>query len=303
MTVQVLHATTPEQLSDVSRRGQQLMARALEPTLHDDRFDQLSTQSSYILALKTEGDEAVGFVGGALDGPEVNLECLVVDGSTEGESTLVALYNALKGDIDRSARPVETLISWAKPTTDAHEAFASALGLTPHRQLHQLRCRLPIDESLAFSPLLTRDFEPGRDDEDLLRVNNRAFANHPDQGRHTRATLRQIFAEPWFRPEGVRLYHDESTGELAGFCWTKIHESTGGAESLGEIFVIGVDPDYHGRGLGVPMTAAGLSWLASQGLTTGMLYVEADNAPALRTYDKLGFSLHRTDRSWLERLV
>ena len=49
------------------------------------------------------------------------------------------------------------------------------------------------------------------------------------------------------------------------------------------------------------MTAAGLAWLAQQGLTTGMLYVEADNEPALRTYYKLGFEQHRTDRAWHKR--
>ena len=46
------------------------------------------------------------------------------------------------------------------------------------------------------------------------------------------------------------------------------------------------------------MTAAGLDWLADQGLTTGMLYVEHDNAPAIRTYERLGFTPHRTDRAW-----
>jgi len=43
---------------------------------------------------------------------------------------------------------------------------------------------------------------------------------------------------------------------------------------------------------------AGLAWLHDQGLTTGMLYVEADNEPAVRTYVRLGFSVVRTDRAW-----
>ena len=81
-------------------------------------------------------------------------------------------------------------------------------------------------------------------------------------------------------------------------CWTKIHD----AEALGEIYAIGVDPDFHGQGLGVPMTAAGLDWLHAQGLQIGMLYVEGDNEPAIRTYQKLGFEIARTDMAW-ERTI
>ena len=100
-------------------------------------------------------------------------------------------------------------------------------------------------------------------------------------------------AQPWFDPEGIRLY--EVDGVLAGFCWTKRHDEP----KLGEIYVICIDPDFHGRGLGRPMTAAGLDWLAEQGETIGMLYVEADNVPAIRTYEGLGFDIVRTDRAWV----
>jgi mycothiol synthase len=102
------------------------------------------------------------------------------------------------------------------------------------------------------------------------------------------------------RADGVRLNDDpDRPGHLAGFCWTKVHEPLApGQPRLGEIYAIGVDPSRHGQGLGVPMTGAGLRWLAGQGLTTGMLYVEADNQPALATYDRIGFRHHRTDRAW-----
>ena len=41
---------------------------------------------------------------------------------------------------------------------------------------------------------------------------------------------------------------------------------------------LGVDPQSPVRGLGTPLTAAGLNYLADRGLPTVMLYVEADNA-------------------------
>ena len=169
---------------------------------------------------------------------------------------------------------------------EQHER-ALAAGFVPTRELLQLRCTLPRPEPWSLS---VRPFRPGTADEtDWLAVNNRAFAWHPDQGGWTIDTLHAKMAEPWFRADGFLLHHD-ADGLLDGFCWTKVHGPEGVDPALGEIFVIGVDPRAHGRGLGRQLTLAGLSWLADQGLGTGMLYVESTNEPALAVYRGLGFA-------------
>ena len=135
---------------------------------------------------------------------------------------------------------------------------------------------------------------PGEDDDAWLAVNNRAFAWHPEQSGWTRSTLDAKVAEPWFDPDGFLLH--EIDGELAAFCWTKVHDDT--SPPLGEIFVIAVDPAFHGRGLGRELTLAGLDWLSARGLGTAMLYVEADNVPARTMYEQLGFTIHHAKRWW-----
>lgn len=176
---------------------------------------------------------------------------------------------------------------WVDDPTDHHRELASRLGLAPERTLHEMRMVLPLDERARIA---TRAFEPGRDDDEWLAVNNRAFAGHGEQGGWTADTLALRLAEPWFDAEGFRVH--ERDGRIAGFCWTKLHRELDPA--IGEIYVIAVDPDYQGLGLGRQLTLAGLDAIATQGVGVANLYVDADNAAAMALYTRLGFAVRRT---------
>ena len=169
-----------------------------------------------------------------------------------------------------------------------HDAVAAEFRLSPTRRLFQMYRSLPTD---IVIDLVTRSFKPGIDEAAWLLVNQRAFAWNPQQGAWTLESLRARESEPWFDPVGFLLH--ERHDRLAGFCWTKVHATAGAP--LGEIYVIAVDPDFHGLGLGRSLTLAGLEHLSSRGITTAMLFVDADNTAAVGLYDKLGFVVHRTD--------
>lgn len=176
-------------------------------------------------------------------------------------------------------------------------AVAGALGLTTERRLLQLRRPLPVAADdpgrSGAPPVRLRPFQPDRDEEAWLRANNAAFAGHPSQADWTRDDLDRTLAEPWVDLDGFLVSDDpDRPGELLGFCWTRIHPSTATEPALGEIFVIGVAPAHHGRRLGATLVLAGLDHLAWRGIGTGMLYVEHDNAPARRLYERLGFVPH-----------
>jgi mycothiol synthase len=189
---------------------------------------------------------------------------------------------------------------WVFEPTSAHDVLASGAGLRPGRTLHQMRRPLPTGLTVDVR---TRAFVPGDDDAEWLRVNNRAFADHGEQGGWTLDTFRHRQEEPWFDPEGFRVL--DRDGRMAAFCWTKVHDAAEDPEGveLGEIYVIAVDPDFHGQGLGRQMTLDGLRHLSDRGITTGMLYVDADNTPAVRLYEQLGFTVHCTNAAYVADVV
>jgi mycothiol synthase len=180
----------------------------------------------------------------------------------------------------------------ARPDDDRRSA---ALGFAAERDLLQLRVTLPLEKGVRLTPpLAVRAFVPGKDEERWLRQNNRAFADHPEQGGWTLADLERRTTEPWFDPAGFLLY--EEGGRLAGSCWTKVHADAD--PPMGEIYAISVDPDFHRRGLGRGLTVAGLDHLAASGLKVGMLYVDGDNTAGTSLYLSLGFSPDHVDRAY-----
>ena len=181
--------------------------------------------------------------------------------------------------------------------TKADDDRAQADGFTQIRNVLQLRRGMAVQShDVGVTALAqTRPFVLGSADEAAwINVNNRAFASHPDQSDMTSARLHEELAADWFDADGFRLH--ERDGRLAAFCWTKRHPATPQDPAMGEIYVIGVDPDFQGLGLGRTLVRAGLQWLQNVGETIGMLYVDETNTPARRLYDALGFAEHHVDR-------
>lgn len=192
-------------------------------------------------------------------------------------------------------RGIATALREALPTTQvwafgdlpAARATAAAWGLTPARGL------LIMERDVADIPpaqfpagVGVRPFTEA-DIDAFLRVNSRAFAHHPEQGAMTAADVRARMAEPWFDANGFLLATD--LDQVVGFHWTKRHDPT-----TGEVYVIGIDPDQGGRGLGRQLLHAGLAHLRDQGVSRIILYVEADATKVVALYRSARFDvIHR----------
>lgn len=236
-----------------------------------------------------EGERLAGYAQLATINGVRNIELVVAPARRDDPSIARRL---LGHAVDLVARdgggPVQW---WAFDATAADAELAASAGLTMTRELLQMRRPLPTGLPVEVT---TRPFVPGHDEDAFLAVNNRAFATHPEQGGWTRETLRQRQDEAWFDPAGFLLH--ERDGRLAAFCWTKIH--TDEDPVLGEIYVIAVDPDFQGLGLGRQLTLAGLASIAERGVEVGMLFVDGGNTGAVTMYEHLGFGVHRIDRAF-----
>lgn len=240
------------------------------------------------LLVRDQAGDLVGY--GGLDGraERPTAEFMVAPGHRRRGIGAAMLADLL----DRVTGP---LWIWAHGEHPAALRLAERAGLDRRRELLQLRrpLRDPVLPRPLPDGLRLRSFVPGQDEPAVVQVNNRAFAWHPEQSGWDVDELTVREAEPWFDPEGFLLAVD-AQDRLHGFHWTKVHPG-----GLGEVYVIGVDPSYQGTGLGGALTSAGLAHLRGRELPDAMLYVESDNAAALRTYGKLGFRRHHTDVEFL----
>ncbi len=193
---------------------------------------------------------------------------------------------------------------WAHGDLPAATRLAAAAGFRRDRALRQMRRSLQarLGRPQLAGGIKIRTFVVGRDEDAWTALNSRAFSRHPEQGAWTRADLDLREREPWFDPAGFFLA--ERDGRIVGFHWTKIHgrgtEPDGhDHEALGEVYVVGVDPDERGSGLGRALTLVGLQYLRSRGLFQVMLYVDETNTAAIGLYESLGFTHWGTDVMYL----
>jgi mycothiol synthase len=257
-----------------------------------------------------EPDRLAGYghldVSDGVDGASAEL---VVDPSLRGQGFGRRLVRQLLAE-----SPDGRLRLWSHGGNAAAEAQARSMGFTRSRALWQMRRSLfaPLPEPVLPDGVAVRTFRPGTDEDAWLEVNSKAFANHPEQGRWTRADLTWREQEPWFAPDGFFLAVRPGPPErIVGFHWTKVHGSahrpsgqdpgadgpapTHGHDPIGEVYVVGVDPAEQGRGLGRALTLVGLRHLRSAGLPEAMLYVDGENTRAIRLYTELGFTHWDTD--------
>jgi mycothiol synthase len=260
--------------------------------------------------LVRQGDTVIAYAGTEVVGDGAEAE-LAVDPDHRGRGVGTALLAEVEAWLEAQ---ITHLRVWAHGDRPASSAFAAANGFERARALFQFSRDLdgfawpaawpegtgrnwPTGDAVAatLAPgVCLRPFRVGADEDEWLRVNAAAFADHPEQGRWTAADLAAREAEAWFDPDGLIVAED--AGGMVGFHWTKVEDG------VGEVYVLGVDPRAQGTGLGRTLTLAGLAHLAAHGIRRVDLYADESNAKAVGLYRSQGFAVVRTDVQWAKRL-
>lgn len=184
---------------------------------------------------------------------------------------------------------------WAHGNLPAAQATATSAGLTQSRELlHMVRPPSPAPDLATVPALSYADaVASGGGDEFLatwLALNARAFADHPEQGSWTMTDLRARLFESWFDPALLWLVEPEVAipgPSAAASIWIKP------TPEGKEIYVLAVDPDHAGRGLGTKMLGHALRAIGPNDVVD--LYVDGDNAAARRLYERVGFVIQTRD--------
>lgn len=141
-----------------------------------------------------------------------------------------------------------------------------------------------------------RHFVPG-DEEGLCTLQNLAFAGSWGFCTNTVDEIHYLANCSLCHPEGILFIAE---GErLVGYCWTIDDPSD---QEKGFIRMMGVDPSYHGRGLGRAILVAGINCLQRRGMTTIELSVDSRNSGAKRLYQSVGFKRSGTTLWYQRRL-
>jgi mycothiol synthase len=184
-----------------------------------------------------------------------------------------------------------TIAGWAHGDHPASRILAERTGFEAIRTLYQLRMPVPgrSTGSADSDGIVIDTFRPGDDDAAWIELNARVFADHPEQGSLTIDDLHARMDERWFDADDFLVARHD--GALVAYNWLKVE----GLDEPGEIYVVGVDRAYAGRGLGRTLMERAFDRLRARGITTAALYVDADNEGAVHLYRSLGFSDHTVD--------
>jgi GNAT superfamily N-acetyltransferase len=138
--------------------------------------------------------------------------------------------------------------------------------------------------------------------DDIIRLSLRAWTPVFDSIQKTMNAdvYRAFYPENWYvsqqkAVEDVCAASDANVwvaidaGSTVGFVAVKLHSK----ESIGEIYMVAVDPDFQGHGIGSTLIKFALLWMKEHRMSVAMVETGGDpgHAPARHTYEKVGFGL------------
>jgi mycothiol synthase len=201
----------------------------------------------------------------------------------------------------RAAEAGSTALQISIPQTNlAAKKTLEHLGLRYIRVFLELKLDAENFQLTPVNPgkYINRSLLPGEADR-LTALQNRSFAGSWGFNPNTAAEIVYGLNMSGCSPDDVSMVYYQD--RPVGYCWTRLDpaEDKAGANIKGLIHMLGVDPDFHKKGIGSIALAAGISYLKGKGVETVMLTVDNQNPAALALYESAGFTMY-SKTEWYE---
>ena len=249
--------------------------------------------------------ESSGTVVGYIDiTAETRIRRVVFDCFIQPEHRRQGLAGRLLNHAEQRAKELRAKVAHVnvlESNTTAQEALVR-LGFCFVRRFDELRLILnetTIRHDSSSFPI--RHLQPGEEDK-LTHIQNRSFVGSWGYNPNTVEEISYRINSSTHSPEDVVLACDGD--RVIGYCWTEITCAGEAAvgETKGRIAMMGVAPDYRGRGAGKRVLVAGLAYLRSKGLRVVELTVDSENDAACALYHSSGFEICDTSL-WYEKTL
>jgi len=104
---------------------------------------------------------------------------------------------------------------------------------------------------------------------------------HPDWRADQQKAVEDVCAA-----EKIRVWVAEADARAVGFVAVALQPE----RSMGEIYMVAVDPDFQGGGIGTALSEFALAWIKDAGMVVAMVETGGDpgHAAARHTYEKVG---------------
>ena len=183
----------------------------------------------------------------------------------------------------------------------AAKSLLSGLGFRFIRRFLQLRLDITKVRWQDFDQAVfqCRHLQRG-EEEKLTQIQARSFAGAWGYNPNTVAEIIYQINLSNCSPDDVIVVYGGD--KVVGYCWTGVNREAASGEEEGRIYMLGVDPDYRGRGIGRVALLAGLSHLQHKGFQVAELTVDSGNRAACALYRAVGFRV-RTSSLWYEKVI
>jgi len=269
--------------------------------LSEDMRQPNSPPEQNLFVSETDG-KIVGFMYVT---PEQHIRRVILDCLVHSEHHRRGLAAKLLDYATHRAKELRAKVAHVNIREDnaVAKTVLSRLGFKLVRRFLELRLEL----SEAYQPDATHHgyqchhLKRGEEDK-LAQIQNRCFTGTWGYNPNTTEEIVHRLNLSKCSPEDVTLICGGD--KPIGYCWVMINHETevANSERKGRIYMLGVNPDFRGRGIGKTALLAGLSRLETKGIQVAELTVDSENGAACALYRSMGFKV-LTSSLWYEKAI